>query len=375
MADVNVQDNLGRTILQWVTENWHVAILRLLLDHKADINVKDNKGRTLLYLAAENGYKARVQLLLDHEADINTKDDLGKTALHRAAENRHEEVVQQLLDHKADVNVEDNLGRTALYQAAKSQYKKMVQLLLDHKADVNVKDIMGRTALYRAAENRHEEIVRLLLDHKADVNVQDNCGWTARQRAAKHGHQAVVRLLRWRELQQTAEDVYETVVQLLLYPLSTGADVAATLTQPELLRLIGSGNAKLTSNGSVGVSAKKHPLIVSTSSTSSTDINRCPQGLLGTQGTTEEERICQPGVTSTSRNCAVCSETIAIHEFPALTNCDHDPQVCAVCYKSWIASELDRKSCKEMACPESGCKRLLKHGEVQQYAAPEVYAR
>jgi E3 ubiquitin-protein ligase RNF14 len=89
----------------------------------------------------------------------------------------------------------------------------------------------------------------------------------------------------------------------------------------------------------------------------------------------EEERICQLGVTSTSRNCAVCSETIPIHEFPALINCDHDPQVCAVCYKSWIASELDRKSWKEIGCPESGCKRLLKHAEVQQYATPEVYAK
>ena len=89
----------------------------------------------------------------------------------------------------------------------------------------------------------------------------------------------------------------------------------------------------------------------------------------------EEERIRQLNATSRTRNCVVCSETIPIPEFPALMSCEHVPEVCTDCYKSWIASELDSKSWKEIGCPESGCKQLLKHAEVQQYAAPEVYAK
>ena len=78
---------------------------------------------------------------------------------------------------------------------------------------------------------------------------------------------------------------------------------------------------------------------------------------------------------SRTRDCVVCTEAIPIPEFPALTDCKHDPKVCAVCYKSWIASELESKSWKEIRCPESGCEQLLKHAEVQQYAAPEVYTK
>jgi casein kinase I homolog HRR25 len=93
------------------------------------------------------------------------------------------------------------------------------------------------------------------------------------------------------------------------------------------------------------------------------------------QGQNTEERIRQLAPTSRIRNCVACTENIPIPEFPTLMQCEHDPQVCAVCYKIWIASELESKSWKEIRCPESGCEQLLKHAEVQQYAAPEVYAK
>jgi hypothetical protein len=89
----------------------------------------------------------------------------------------------------------------------------------------------------------------------------------------------------------------------------------------------------------------------------------------------EEEGIRQLNMASRTRNCMVCAEAIPIPEFPALIDCQHDPKVCAVCYKSWIASELESKTWKEIKCPESGCGQLLKHAEVQQYATPEVYKK
>ena len=89
----------------------------------------------------------------------------------------------------------------------------------------------------------------------------------------------------------------------------------------------------------------------------------------------EEACISPQKAILRSRNCVVCAETKPVPEFPAVINCKHKSQVCADCYKSWIASELDNKSWKEIGCPQSGCKQLLKHAEVQRYAAPEVYAK
>ncbi|KAI9767590.1 MAG: Myosin type-2 heavy chain 1 [Geoglossum simile] len=76
-----------------------------------------------------------------------------------------------------------------------------------------------------------------------------------------------------------------------------------------------------------------------------------------------------------TRNCVVCTEAIPTPELPTLTNCKHKPQVCADCYKNWIASELDNTSRKEIRCPESGCGELLNHAEVRQYASPGIYAK
>lgn len=100
--------------------------------------------------------------------------------------------------------------------------------------------------------------------------------------------------------------------------------------------------------------------------------SRC---VLANQPQQEEERIHRLGTTPETRNCALCTETLPIFKFPALINCEHKPQVCADCYNSWIVSELDSKSGKEIRCPESGCEVVLKHSEVQQYAVPEVYAK
>ncbi|OCK77983.1 hypothetical protein K432DRAFT_302984 [Lepidopterella palustris CBS 459.81] len=89
----------------------------------------------------------------------------------------------------------------------------------------------------------------------------------------------------------------------------------------------------------------------------------------------EEDQIRREMSRPRTRDCAVCAKTVAIPEFPALMNCEHEPQVCADCFKDWIASELDSKGWKDMKCPEAGCKVLLTHADVQEYAASEVYTK
>ena len=89
----------------------------------------------------------------------------------------------------------------------------------------------------------------------------------------------------------------------------------------------------------------------------------------------EEAEMRRANAAPRTRECVVCSEATPIPDFPSLMNCAHEPQVCGDCYKTWISSQLDNRSWKEIGCPDSGCKELLGHVDVQHYAAPEVYLK
>jgi len=251
---VNEKDSLGWTGLSYAARNGHVAVVQLLLEHKADVNAKHNRGWTALLQAARDGHEAVVRLLLEHKADVNAKTSGGGTALIWAAGNGHEAVVWMLLEHKADVNAKTRAGWTALLRAAYYGHEAVVQLLLEHKADVNAKDNGGWTALLLTAGNGHEAIVRLLLEHKADVNATENRGWTALLRAAYYGHKAVVQLLlehkadvnaktnRGTALLWAASNWHEVIVRILL---EHKADINAKTSQGEtaLLRATERGHS------------------------------------------------------------------------------------------------------------------------------------
>ena len=53
---------------------------RMLLAKGADLDLQDNRGRTALMIAAELNHAAAVDLLLAHGADKTLKDKQGKTA-------------------------------------------------------------------------------------------------------------------------------------------------------------------------------------------------------------------------------------------------------------------------------------------------------
>jgi ankyrin repeat protein len=97
----------------------YTEIVRLLLNRGADINAQDEWGRTALMIAADGGYLETVKLLLDWEANVHLRDSNGNKALMRAAWKGHLEIVRSLLERGADVNtVDEKHGYTALLLAA-----------------------------------------------------------------------------------------------------------------------------------------------------------------------------------------------------------------------------------------------------------------
>ena len=161
-------------------DEWISQKSKSLGKKQANINDQNNNGKTALMYAAENGLTETAKLLLEHGANINAQDNRGATALMYAAEKGWTKTVKLLLDHGADVNTKDKEGLTVLMYAAENGRTKTVKFLLKYwGADVNAKDNSGKTALMYVAENGHSELVKLLWENGADIGILDNRKWQA----------------------------------------------------------------------------------------------------------------------------------------------------------------------------------------------------
>ena len=106
-ADVNVEDNLGRTPL-WLQFNYgSLEGLKMLIENGADANGYFNKekGDRFIHVMAQFGNLDLVKFLVEKgQADIHVKNNEGKTALDIAMENGHSEVVEYLKSKEADAS-------------------------------------------------------------------------------------------------------------------------------------------------------------------------------------------------------------------------------------------------------------------------------
>jgi ankyrin repeat protein len=84
----------------------------------ADVNAQDEEGRTPLHYACGNGDVDMVRLLLGAGADVTIAADDGNTPLHYAADNCYGEIAEMLIKSGADLAAVNNDGMTPLDLAA-----------------------------------------------------------------------------------------------------------------------------------------------------------------------------------------------------------------------------------------------------------------
>jgi ankyrin repeat protein len=102
-----------------------VAVMRLLLEHRADPNIPTLAGVTALMSAAGIGWVPRqtytepkesilaaVRLCIENGSDVNAANSKGFTALHGAAYRGLDDVVQLLVQKGARLDAKDSEGRT-----------------------------------------------------------------------------------------------------------------------------------------------------------------------------------------------------------------------------------------------------------------------
>ena len=178
-ADVDRKDNAGQTALHLTC---FFTIVEIIVDGGANVNVQDDKGRTPLMIHAVNGSKDIVSYLITHGANVHRRDAAGRTALHLTG---HLTIVKILVDGGANVNVQDDKGRTPLMIHAEKGNNDIVSYLVAHGADVHRKDSKGQTALYHSGST----IISLLVDHGSNIEERDCCQFTPLVHAALRGDQ------------------------------------------------------------------------------------------------------------------------------------------------------------------------------------------
>ena len=216
-ADLDIQDNEGKTALIWAVKKEYFKIVKLLVENRADLDIQDNEGKTaLIWASIKENFKI-VKLLVENGADLDIQDNEGKTALIWAVkkeyleeghfeeeyflkiEKEYLEIVKLLVENGADLDIQDNEGKTALIWAVKKEYFKIVKLLVENRADLDIQDNEGKTALIWASIKENFKIVKLLVENGADLDIQDNYGRTffgfARQNSNRPNQTALIGLL------------------------------------------------------------------------------------------------------------------------------------------------------------------------------------
>ena len=122
-VDVDAKAAGGESILNNAVIRAGPEIVQVLVDGGANVNAEDNLGRSVLYEAAEFDPDPEVvRVLVDAGADVNFKYEYGDPILFEAATgfDPNPEIVRILVDAGADVNARDRSGTSAL-KAAKGR--------------------------------------------------------------------------------------------------------------------------------------------------------------------------------------------------------------------------------------------------------------
>ena len=192
-AEVNAQDNDGRTPLHNAAMCGAVEIAEFLILKGADVDAKGPVGATPLHWAARGRMRIRptlqidkvVELLVANGTNIHARDDEGRTPLHSAVLSGNKIIAEFLMTKGADLGAETTSGLTMLHVAAMGGNSELVEFFASKGADINATDDRGSTPLHLAVEKRRTSVIEKLIKLQANMELRNNEGDTPLMIAAR----------------------------------------------------------------------------------------------------------------------------------------------------------------------------------------------
>lgn len=166
-ADVDAQDQSGRTALMRAVINKNHAIAKELFKAGSDPNKKDDFYETPFLRASANGQVETLKMLIDGGADLASVNRMGGTALAVASENGQVQAVRHLLRTGIPVDQVNDLGWTALHETivlgqGTSNAITIARLLITHGANPHLEDHSGSDAFKLARERQQTQMLTML---------------------------------------------------------------------------------------------------------------------------------------------------------------------------------------------------------------------
>ena len=176
------------------------AIASLLADG-ADVNAQDNQGRTPAMVATYARQADAARLLFERGASPNTRDHMLNSPFLYAGAEGLLDILMAANEAGADPAITNRYGGVAIIPAAEHGHIDVIEYLLaETTIDINHVNNLGWTALLEAiilSDGRpvHQQVVEILLANGADPNLADGDGVTPLGHAQLRGYQAIANQL------------------------------------------------------------------------------------------------------------------------------------------------------------------------------------
>ena len=177
--DINSKENeFGRSPLNYACWEGSIEIVKFLLDFGADVHSESHCKTTPFHSACQHDVDEEQQLailhmLVQHKADINKPDQNGSTPFNTASSIMcTTKLIEGLVEMKAEIFKRDNQGNTALISACRESrvgQSHIIHYLISLGHEVNAFNLAGETALHVACNSYEVETVNLLLSLGAQI--------------------------------------------------------------------------------------------------------------------------------------------------------------------------------------------------------------
>lgn len=175
-VDIDHQNDQGTTFLMEAVKQKGdcLELIKLFIDYDADIDLQDNKGKTALMYALDKCKIGIAEFLLHYRADTNISDHEKKATLMYLIDififydsleinDNSLDTLLELMFNKSELNIQDAKGNTTIMRSVCYETPTLVRELITRGADIDLPNNKLKTPLSKALKNENIDFVKKLL--------------------------------------------------------------------------------------------------------------------------------------------------------------------------------------------------------------------